>query len=122
MDRSILMDRHVKLITAFLFHDGGHDDPDRLHANAGKSFQGSIVLGMGFTFDDTDKKGIANPITRAGPTNWHRSGERPISMEELIAKDARNRERIFPYIGGKEINDSPSAIHHRYVINFRAID
>ena len=44
-------------ITAFLFHRGGHDDPARLEANAGKSFQGSIVLGMGFTFDDTDTKG-----------------------------------------------------------------
>ena len=53
------------LITAFLFHDGGNDDPIRLHANVGKSFQGSILLGMGFTFDDTDKKGIASPITRS---------------------------------------------------------
>ena len=29
-------------------------------------------------------------------------------MEELIAKDPRNQERIFPYIGGKEVNDSPT--------------
>src|SRR5262249_30296847 len=47
--------RETSLITAFIFHDGGHEDPSRLHANAGKSFQGSTVLGMGFTFDDTDK-------------------------------------------------------------------
>ena len=47
-----------------------------------------------------------------------RSGERPISMEELIDKDPRNQERIFPYIGGKEVNDSPMQTHHRYVINF----
>ena len=39
-------------------------------------------------------------------------------MEELIAKDPRNQERIFPYIGGKEVNDSPTQAHHRYVINF----
>ena len=39
-------------------------------------------------------------------------------MEELIAKDPRNQERIFPYIGGKEVNDSPTHVHHRYVINF----
>jgi hypothetical protein len=25
---------------------------------------------------------------------------------------------IFPYIGGKEVNDSPTHAHHRYVINF----
>ncbi|HEV8363091.1 MAG TPA: DNA methyltransferase [Gemmatimonadaceae bacterium] len=95
--------RMVDMITAFLFHRGGHENPAALKANEGKSFQGSIVLGMGFTFDDTDKKGVANPISL---------------MHELIAKDARNAERIFPYIGGEEVNNSPTHAHHRYVINF----
>ncbi len=36
----------VDRITAFLFHRGGHADPARLAANSGKSFQGSIALGM----------------------------------------------------------------------------
>src|SRR4029434_2634568 len=36
----------------------------------------------------------------------------------LIEKDPRNGERIFPYIGGEEINTSPTHAHHRYVINF----
>ena len=76
--RSLRFDgQPTSLITAYLFHSGGHDDPERLHANAGKSFQGSIVLGMGFTFDDSDKKGIANPITRARAQELARSGERP---------------------------------------------
>ena len=39
-------------------------------------------------------------------------------MEEFIDKDPRNQERIFPYIGGKEVNDSPTHVHHRYVIDF----
>jgi hypothetical protein len=39
-------------------------------------------------------------------------------MHRLIAKDPRNAERIFPYIGGEEVNDSPTHAHHRYVINF----
>ena len=91
-------------ITAFLFHRGGHDDPARLEANAGKSFQGSIVLGMGFTFDDTDKKGVATPLAE---------------MRRLIEENPRNREAIFPYIGGEEVNTSPTHAHHRYVINFR---
>jgi len=95
--------RPVDLITAFLFHTGPDDDPQRLPENEGKSFQGSIVLGMGFTFDDTDKSGVANPIAL---------------MHELIAKDPRNAERILPYIGGEEVNDSPTHAHHRYVINF----
>jgi hypothetical protein len=98
-----LDDRDVPLITAYLFHAGGHNDPARLRANEGKSFVGSYVLGMGFTFDDTDRNGVANPLSL---------------MRELVAKDARNAERILPYIGGEEVNDSPTHAHHRYVINF----
>ena len=30
-------------------------------------------------------------------------------MHELIASNPRNAERIFPYIGGEEINDEPNA-------------
>ena len=86
------------------FHRGGHADPVRLQANAGKSFQGSIVLGMGFTFDDTDKKGVASPLAE---------------MHRLIEADPHNHEAIFPYIGGEEVNTSPTHAHHRYVINFR---
>lgn len=50
----ILDGKSVEKITAFLFDKGGNDDPAVLLANANKSFQGSIVLGMGFTFDDTN--------------------------------------------------------------------
>ena len=39
--------------------------------------------------------------------------------ERLIEKSPRNRDVIFPYIGGEEINTSPIHAHHRYVINFR---
>ena len=99
----ILDGKNVPSISAFLFHAGGHDNPVTLVANAGKSFIGSYVLGMGFTFDDTDTKGVASPISE---------------MERLIKKDPRNRERIFPYIGGEEVNSSPTHAHHRYVINF----
>lgn len=95
--------RQVPTISAYLFHAGGHENPATLQANAGKSFIGSYVLGMGFTFDDTDTKGVANPICM---------------MHELIAKDPRNAERIFPFIGGEEVNDSPTHQHHRFVINF----
>ncbi len=94
--------RAADRITAFLFHTGGDEDPARLAENANRSFQGPIVLGMGFTFDDTDKKGVASPIAL---------------MRELIRKDPRNAERIFPYIGGEEVNDDPTHGYHRYVIN-----
>ncbi len=99
----LLDGRPVPLITAYMFHAGSHDDPEKLLANAGKSFQGSVVVGMGFTFDDTDNDGAASPLAE---------------MERLIAQDSRNAERIFPYIGGEEVNNSPTHAHHRYIINF----
>ncbi len=100
-----LLDRkHVDSITAFLFHTGSHHDPERLRANTGRSFQGSIILGMGFTFDDRDSKGVATPLEE---------------MDRLIEQNPRNREPIFPYIGGEEVNTEPTHSHHRYVINFR---
>jgi hypothetical protein len=95
--------REVETITAFLFHRGGHGDPARLAANTGKSFEGCVVVGMGFTFDDTDTKGVATPIAE---------------MHRLIGKNPRNAERILPYVGGEELNTSPTQAHHRYVINF----
>jgi len=97
----ILDGRQVAKISAFLFHAGGNENPQPLLANAGKRFQGSIVLGMGFTFDDTNPE--ATPIAE---------------MHRLIEQNPKNAERIFPYIGGDEVNSSPTHAHNRYVINF----
>lgn len=99
--------QEVERISAFLFPGPNDDDPARLLANEGKSFQGAIVLGMGFTFDDTDKSGEASSLAE---------------MRRLIEKSPRNQERIFPYLGGEELNDSPTQTHHRYVINFEQMD
>ena len=101
--RKWLDGKPVDQITAFLFHAGGNDDPAKLEANANQSFQGSIVLGMGFTFDDTDTKGVATSL-----------GE----MQRLTRESPRNADLIFPYIGGQEVNTDPTHEHHRYVINF----
>lgn len=101
-DVPILLDgQPVEKITAFLFPKGGNENPKTLLANAEKSFNGSKIYGQGFTFDDNDAEGT--PIAE---------------MERLIAENSRNQERIFPYIGGSEVNSSPTHAHHRYVINF----
>ena len=97
----VLDGRPVVKITAFLFHRGGHESPTGLVANAGKSFQGTIVLGKGFTFDDRTPD--ATPL---------------VEMKRLIEKEPINGSRIFPYIGGREVNSSPTHAHHRFVINF----
>ena len=94
--------RGVEAITAYLFHAGGHDDPNALVENRSKSFEGFKIYGSGFTFDD-ETNGSASPLAE---------------MRRLLAEDAKNQERIFPYIGGDEVNNSPTHSHHRYVINF----
>ena len=98
-----LDDQRADAITAFLFHKGGHDDPVRLVANEGKSFVGSFVRGMGFTFDDTDRNGVASKL----------------SVMRKLVDNPLNSKVISPYIGGEEVNKSPTHSYHRYVINFR---
>ncbi|WP_372397137.1 DNA methyltransferase [Azospirillum sp. HJ39] len=101
---AVLDERPVSRISAYLVEGDRDDPPARLAANAGMAFQGSIVLGMGFTFDDqAAAKGTASSLDE---------------MRRLIAKDPRNAERIFPYIGGEEVNNDPRHAHRRYVIDF----
>ncbi|MCA9044867.1 MAG: hypothetical protein KDA69_11140, partial [Planctomycetaceae bacterium] len=67
--------------------------PNRLVANQGKSFQGSIVLGMGFVLD-------------------------PDEAHKLIERDERNKDVLFPYLNGDDLNSRPDQSPSRYVINF----
>nr|WP_229457533.1 DNA methyltransferase [Nostoc sp. CHAB 5715] len=97
----LLDGRDADLISAFLFHAGGNQNPKVLLANAGKSFIGSYILGMGFTFDDSNPD--ATPIQE---------------MQRLIEQNPKNAKKVFPYIGGEEVNSSPTHTHHRYVISF----
>ena len=68
-------------------------NPYPLKQNMGKSFQGSIVLGKGFV----------------------------ITMEQaqaLIVKDPRNKDVLFPYLNGEDLNNDPEQKPSRWVINF----
>jgi hypothetical protein len=57
---------------------------------------------MGFTFDDSDDSGTASPIS---------------VMHEILAASPIYKERIFPYIGGEEVNASPTHVGHRYIFD-----
>lgn len=84
----------VDYISSYLTQGGeGIAKPYRLKANAGKSFQGSIVLGLGFTLT-------------------------PAEAEEIIAKNPKNKDCIYPYLNGEDLNSSPTQEPSRYVINF----
>ncbi|MCY1062775.1 DNA methyltransferase [Nannocystis sp. SCPEA4] len=97
----LLNEKETKIITAFLFHAGGHRTPMHLLENARKSFKGSVLLGPGFTFEDGNES--ANTLQ---------------TMNMLLKSAPENKARIFPYIGGAEVNSSPKHEHHRYAINF----
>ena len=87
-----LSGRRVPFVSAFL-SDQEEWTPKRLKANAGKSFQGSIVLGMGFVLSE----------------------EEALAM---IKRDPKNRDVLFPYLNGKDLNDHPEQRPSRWVVNF----
>ncbi len=95
-----LNDEPVPFISAFLFPSGGHSDPWPLGSNHARSFIGCDLKGQGFLFDDEDVE--ATPLTEM----------------RRILKSPRNGERVFPYIGGEELNDSPTQAPRRFAINF----
>ena len=82
----------VPTISAFLSAEDEWS-PKPLKANANKSFQGSIVLGMGFTMSEA-------------------------AAQALIARDAKNAEVLFPYLNGEDLNSDPEQKPSRWVINF----
>jgi hypothetical protein len=68
--------------------------PHRLTANADISFQGSIVLGAGFVLSAA-------------------------AAQQLIHRDVRNREVLFPYVNGEDLNSRPDSSASRWIINFK---
>ena len=91
----------VNRISAFLFHLGGDVDPARLHGSLETAFKGLEPYGDGFVFED------GNPAANSLD-----------DMNKLLAKEPRNAERIYPYLGGQELNSSPLQKPTRFVIYF----
>ena len=65
----------------------------RLVANVNKSYQGSIALGMGFTMS-------------------------PEEAQALIKRDPKNADVLFPFLGGEDLNQSPTQTAPRWIISF----
>lgn len=90
----VLDDKLTESISPFLATTGLiSGKPHRLDANVNKSFIGSAVLGMGFVLSKED-------------------------AQRLIAKDSRNKEVLFPYLNGEDLNSRPDQSPSRWVINF----
>lgn len=87
-----LDDQEVSFISSRL--DGEPESqPERLQRNDGLSFQGSIVLGMGFVLDSPE-------------------------ASFLISQNKKNQDCLFPYMNGEDVNSDPSQQPSRWVIQF----
>lgn len=89
----ILSGKEVKTITPYLDDAVTLGNPYTLKQNEGKSFQGSIVHGKGFVLELRE-------------------------AEILIAKDQKNKNVLFPYLNGDDLNNNPDQSASRWVINF----
>jgi hypothetical protein len=90
----VLDDQPTHGISPFLTTPGAvTGTPYRLKANEGKSFIGSYVLGMGFVLTSEE-------------------------AQRLIEKDPRNKDVLFPYLNGEDLNSRPDQSASRWVINF----
>jgi len=67
--------------------------PCRLSENSNIAFQGCIVLGMGFVLE-------------------------PEEAQAWIVEDRRNRDVLFPYLNGEDLNSRPDGSASRWVIDF----
>ncbi|RZS32203.1 hypothetical protein EV193_11344 [Herbihabitans rhizosphaerae] len=67
--------------------------PHRLDENSDLSFEGCKPLGMGFILESS-------------------------LAQELLRKDRRNRDVIFPYLTGEDLNSRPDCSATRWIINF----
>ncbi len=90
-----LDEKLVEGITPFLTIPGKVvGNPYQLVENEGKSFQGSNVLGLGFTMP-------------------------PEEAQLLIDKNSKNKDVLFPYLNGQDLNSNPDQSPSRWVINFK---
>jgi hypothetical protein len=88
-----LADQPVRAINSRLLPKPERPDAVPLRNNDRLAFLGAKPYGQGFVIEPHEK-------------------------DTLVAADSRNAERIFPFLGGQEVNTSPTQAHDRYVISF----
>ncbi|HOE94060.1 MAG TPA: N-6 DNA methylase, partial [Candidatus Cryptobacteroides sp.] len=91
--KRVLDGKQVDFISTYFDDQRTSGNPYPLAANAEKSFQGSIVLGKGFVLE-------------------------PAEAEVLIARNPKNRDVLFPYLNGEDLNSRSDQSPSRWVINF----
>jgi hypothetical protein len=91
--RLVLDGAQVQHISSLLDSTAKIGEPYRLASNKNKAFVGSFVMGKGFILTEEEAKA-------------------------LIAKNPHNKEVLFPYLVGQDLNSSPDQSASRWVIDF----
>ncbi|CAM2006412.1 Eco57I restriction-modification methylase domain-containing protein [Acanthopleuribacter pedis] len=102
-EKITLNNKPAKVISPFLNESQATKKPLKLKQNHKLSFQGSIILGKGFLFDDNDKRDASTPTSQ---------------IIQITDRNPSAKDLIKPYIGGAEVNTSPTHTPHRRAINF----
>jgi hypothetical protein len=97
----VLDGKNVKQISSFLIAADVDDTPKSLSVNIGRSFQGSIILGMGFTFDDDNQS--ATSISE---------------MKNILLEFPYLQPLVKVYVGGEQVSNQATFSAQRYVIDF----
>jgi hypothetical protein len=92
--------KRVDLITAYLLTQGDNRKPPVLAASTGYSYQGTVIRGTGFLFDDA--KGGATPVSIA---------------RELLAEKPHYSSAIKEFIGGEDLLGSTNGRSSRFAID-----
>lgn len=87
----------VTYISSFLNTIRIDRKPQKLISNSNKSFQGSIVRGLGFLLDKQE-------------------------AENFIIKNVKNKDVLFPFINGEDLNSHPAQLPSRWCIQFDDMD
>jgi hypothetical protein len=91
---NFLGSKSTSFISSYLDDQEDLGEPYPLMENEGKSFIGTYVLGGGFVID-------------------------PSEAERLMEQNPKNRDVIYPYLNGDDLNSHPEQKPSRYVINFQ---
>lgn len=93
--QATLIGAAVERVTASLDRESRTSGPPQeLAENAKQLFYASLVNGIGFVLQRDE-------------------------AELLLSRDTRNRDVLFPYLGGEDLNASPTQTGSRWIINFR---
>jgi len=88
----VLDGQEVEVINSRLYPSGEIPDPTPLAANDGLGFFGTKLGGNGFVVD--------------------------LDENARLAEDPKNSQCLLPFLGGEEVNQSPTQRHERYAICF----